>query len=266
MNTIEAEICTHLQHEGLGSVYERVVLSRWFRDLARQQGYRSVMEYSCGITKGYDTITFVEQGLPATVADPHIAAIEAGWKFKERPSFATLEDAPPADLVWNFAEVQMNPALIDAMKPLANKHILIFVPNILNAGTPVHLTYHLLTRTACRHAERGSVRIRTRNGLLHLLADHGIDVLKSGYIDAPLIPDIAFSIRELKQTLRRGQPAATNGHAANGHNGHSDEPPAKPDAVWQRVQWLGPFETNPLLAPFKPIVGHHIWALGRVRS
>jgi hypothetical protein len=263
MNTIEAEICTHLQHEGLGSVYERVVLSRWFRDLARQQGYRSVMEYSCGITKGYDTITFIEQGLQAIVADPDAAAIEAGWKFKERPRFTTLEDAPPADLVWNFAQVQMNPALLDAMKPLARKHILIFVPNILNAGTPVHLTYHLLTRTACRHAERGSVRIRTRGGLLQLLADHGIEVITSGYIDAPLIPDIAFSIRELKQTLGRAQPAATNGQ--NG-NGHSDQPPAAPGAVYQRVQWLGPFETNRLLSPFKPIVGHHIWALGRVAS
>jgi hypothetical protein len=150
----------------------------------------------------------------------------------------------------------MQPELISAMKAHSKRDILIFVPNILNPGTPIHLTYHLLTRTACRHAERGSIRTRTRAGLLRLLTDQGIQVIKSGYIDAPLIPDIGFSIRELKATtgLARPQPDGT----ANGH------PPADPAAVWRRVESLMPFEYTRALAPFKPVAGHHIYVLGRV--
>ena len=256
MNTIETLICTHLQHEGLGSLYERVVLSHWFRDLATRHGYASILEYSCSITKGYDNVTLLEQGLSATVADRDVGSLQAGWRYPLRPAFSTLEQAPQADLVWNFAQVQMDATLIDAMKTLTQKHLLVFVPNILNPGTPVHLAYHVLTRTRCRHAERGSVRIRTRPGLLRLLASRGITVIESGYIDAPPIPDIAFSIRELKETL--GWARADDSH------GQGSAPAADPALVWKRVQAMLPFEYSRLLAPFKPFVGHHIYALGRI--
>ena len=253
VNSIEEQICTHLQHEGIGSVYERVVLSRWFRDLTMRHGYASVLEYSCPITKGYDNVTFLDHGVQATVADKDVDRIREGWKFRLQPVFSDLQSAPTADLVWNFAQVQMDARVIDAIKPLAQKHILVLVPNIFNPGTPFHLTYHLLTRTSCRHAERGSVRLRTRSGLLRLLAEKGIEVIDSGYVDAPPIPDIAFSIRELKETMGWSQ--------ANDADGG---PPTDPAIVWQRVQQMTRFENSPLVSPFKSIFGHHIYALGRV--
>jgi hypothetical protein len=254
MNAIEQSICQHLQHEGVGSVYERVVLSRWFRALADRNGYTSVLEYRCPITKGYDNITFVEKNIPVTVADEQIDQIRAGWKFAQRPNFSTLQDAPPADLVWNFAQLQMEPGLLEAIQHRAKKHVLIFVPNIFNPGTPIHLAYHLFTRTACKHAERGSVPIRTRAGLLKLLADHGINVIESGYVDVPPIPDIAFSIRELKETLGLSK---ANHHAVGG-------PGMDPERLWQRVQQMTHFENSLMIAPFKSFFGHHIYALGRV--
>lgn len=253
MNNIEALICTHLQGEGIGSVYERVVLSRWFRDLIVRHSYADVLEYRCPITKGYDNITFLDQGLRVTVADEDIDRIQEGWKFSLEPAFSTLRAAPMADLVWNLAQVQLDARLIDTMKALTRKHILIFVPNILNFGTPIHLAYHLLTRTPCHHAERGSIRVRTRTGLLRLLADRKIEVIESGYIDAPPIPDIGFSIRELKKTMGWSQAGASNGN-----------PTTDPTTVWQRVQYMMRFEHSPLVAPFKPLFGHHLFALGRV--
>jgi hypothetical protein len=255
MNAVETAICARLQDEGIGSLYERVVLSRWFRDLAAQHGYKNVLEYSCGVTKGYDNITLLDAGVPVTVADDRIDRIRRNWRFPQQPTFSTLQSAPAADLVWNFAQVQMNARLLDAMKSLSRKHVLVFVPNILNPGTPFHLVYHLLTRTRCRHAERGSLRIRTRSGLLRLLADRNIKVIESGYVDVPPIPDIAFSIRELKEALGWGRSSAGNG------NGHA---PADPAMVWRRVQQMTRFEDSALVAPFKSFFGHHIFALGRV--
>lgn len=268
MNDLEMAICSRLQDEGVGSVYERVVLSRWFRDLAQRYGYSSVLEYTCPITRGYDNVALLDMGLAVTVADTQIERIRHGWKFDQRPAFSALAAAPAADLVWNFAQVQMNPALVAAMKSRARQHVLIFVPNILNPGTPVHLAYHLLTRTACRHAERGSVRIRTRPGLLRLLARHNITVIESGYVDVPPIPDIAFSIRELKQTIGLASANGANGTASvNGTNGTAGAPDhliADPAVLWRRVQQMTRFENSTLVRPFKSVFGHHIYALGRV--
>jgi hypothetical protein len=256
---IEMMICTNFQHEGIGSLYERVVLSRFLRDLAMRYGYASVLEFSCPITKGYDNITFLDQGVQVTLADEDIGRIEGGWKFAQQPAFTGLRSAPTADLVWNFAQIQMNEKLIDLMKPLSTKHVLVFVPNFLNIGTPAHLTYHLLTRTACRHAERGSIRIRTKGGLLRFLAEQNIEVIESGYIDAPPLPDIGFSIRELKETIGWSKPDKPNGDSkANGN------PTTDPGTVWQRVQHMMRFENSALVAPFKPVFGHHIFALGRI--
>ena len=36
-------------------------------------------------------------------------------------------------------------------------------------------------------------------------------------------------------------------------------------ALWRRVQRMTAFETSRLIGPFKPMVGHHIFALGKVR-
>ena len=256
---IEIFFCANFQHEGLGSLYERVVLSRFLRGLARRYGYASVLEYSCPVTKGCDNITFLDEGLHVTVGDENIGRIRESWKLPQQPLFSDLNTAPPADLVWNFAQIQMNEALFDRMKRLSRKHLLIFVPNILNIGTPAHLSYHLLTRTACRHAERGSVRIRTKTGLLRFLKDRNVEVIESGYIDAPPLPDIGFSIRELKETLGWSKPDHQNGSSAP-----EAGPIADPVMVWQRVQQMIRFEKSRIVAPFKPVFGHHIFALGRI--
>jgi hypothetical protein len=253
MNSLETMVCRHLQHEGIGSVYERVILRRWFRALAQRHNYASVLEYGCGVTKGYDNISFLDQGIRVTVADEDVDAIQESWQFPQRPAFCTLTESPEADLVWSFAQLQMDASIIDAMKGLTTKHVLVFVPNILNFGTPIHLAYHLLTRTPCRHAERGSVRLRTRRGLLRFLVEEKIEVIESGYIDAPPIPDIGFSIRELRGTMGWSQADASE-----------DKPPTDPTRVWQRVESLTRFENSPFIAPFRPLFGHHIFALGRV--
>lgn len=253
MNDIETLICTDLQNEGIGSLYERVILSRFFRDLSRRHGYTSVLEYGCSITKGYDNMTFLEQGIQVTVADENIDRIREGWKFPHKPFFSTLQAATESDLVWNFAQVQMDTRIIKTMRSLTTKHILVFVPNVLNIGTPFHLAYHLLTRTPCRHAERGNIRLRTRTGLLRFLVKQNIEVIESGYIDAPPIPDIAFSIRELKETIGLSKTRDT-------HHGSKTDP----NIVWRRVMRMMQFENSPLIAPLKPLFGHHIFVLGRI--
>jgi hypothetical protein len=227
------------------------MLSRWFRELANKRRYDRVLEFGCPITHGYDNLAFLEAGCGVTVADDDYRAIEAAWPFPSRPAFTSLAAAPRADLVWSFAEAQLDPGIVAAMSAHADRDVLVFVPNLVNPGAPVHAAYHLLTRTDCHHAERGSARVRTQPGLRRLLVDAGLHVVDSGFVDVPPIPDIAFSIRELRQTL--GRPAACVGAET-----------VSPDRVWRQVDLMTRFERSRLVAPFKPFLGHHIYALGHV--
>ena len=255
MDRIEHLFCAYLQHEGIGTLYERIVKGRMLRRLAEDNGYTSVLELGCAVTKGFDNLAFLDKGVEVTVADAQIDDIRNNWPFAQRPNFSELEAAPPADLVWAFARVQLEPSVIEHMKLLARRQLLVFVPNVLNPGAPAHFTYHLLTRTPCRHAERGRPAFRTRSGLIRLMAQHGVRVLDSGYIDAPPIPNIAFSIREFKQAL--GWLKTTN-------NGQSTASMRDPARVWQSMQALTRFEASPLVRPLKLVVAHHIYALGVV--
>ena len=255
MDRIEHLFCTYLQHEGIGTLYERIVKGRMLRRLAEDNGYSSVLELGCAVTKGFDNLAFLDKGVEVTVADAHIDAIRDRWPFPQRPNFSELESAPRADLVWAFARVQLEPSVIESMKRLARRQLLVFVPNVLNPGAPAHFSYHVLTRTPCHHAERGRPGFRTRPGLVRLMARHGVRVLESGYIDAPPIPNIAFSIREFKQAMG-WQSAADNGEATA-----SIRDPAR---VWESMQALTRFEASPLVRPLKLVIAHHIYALGVV--
>jgi hypothetical protein len=255
LDRVEYLFCTHLQHEGIGTLYERIVKGRMLRRLADENGYTSVLELGCAVTKGFDNLAFLDKGLEVTVADAHIGVIQNTWPFSPRPNFSGLESAPPADLVWTFARVQLEPSVIENMKQVARRHLLVFVPNVLNPGAPAHFMYHVLTRAPCHHAERGRPSFRTRPGLVRLMARHGVRVLESGYIDAPPIPNIAFSIREFKEAMG-WLPAASDGGAAPFTR--------DPATVWRSMQALTRFEASPVVRPLKSVIAHHIYALGVV--
>jgi hypothetical protein len=254
LESAELQFCALLQDEGIGTLYERIVKGRMLRQLARAHGYASILEFGAPVTKGFDNLPFLEQGLPVCVADANIENIKAQWRFERQPTFSTLDAAPSADLVWSFARVQLEPAVLDGMLAHARRHVLVFVPNILNPGAPVHAAYHALSRAACHHAEQGPAHLRTRSGLVQLLAQRGVHVFGSGYVDAPPIPNVAISVREVKAALGLG---------ANGHAGAA-VPAADPARVWRRMEALTRFEALPLAKPLRPVLGHHVFAIGSV--
>ncbi len=266
MNDVERLICTHLQHEGIGSLYERLILSRWLPELAQTRGYSSILEYGVPITHGYDNVILIKAGLDVTIADAQATQVERDWPFPWKPTFVTPEAAPSADLVWSFAHAQLDPSIVATMKKHSKRDVLVMVPNFFNHGAPFHAAYHLLTGTTCGHAERGSKSIRTHAGLKRLVMNAGLRVVTSGFLDAPPIPDIAFSIRELKEVM--GAKFKKNGHT-NGTNGLTNGaikpaavPAAAAEAAWKRIDMLTRFEDHPFTKPFKFLNGHHIFVLG----
>lgn len=237
MNDREREllICQKTQNEGFGAVYERIMLGRLLKRLAQKYGIRSVLEYGCSITKGYDNLALMSQ-CEVTVAN---------------------ENAPPPegrfDLVWNFALTQQEPRLLEKMKQHSKRYILVFTPNLLNIGTPIHLMLHVLSRTKCQHAERGRIALRTPWGLKNFFAKQGLKVLEAGIIDIPPWPDTAFSIKDVKRML--------------GFKIRENEPwfSQDPEIILAKIEKMSFLEKSSLPYLLKLFFAHHLFVLGEIK-
>lgn len=234
-NKLEEEIVLASRSEGIGSIYERIILKRFFEKLVKKYSFDSVLEYGgIKITKGIDNKIFKALGKDVKIADG------------DKKVFGKY------DLVWNFAVLQKDPEFIEKMILHSGKYVMIFVPNYFNWGMPFHEAYHILIDHICKHAESGSVRLRTKRGISKLLHKSGITILESGFIDIPFLPDIGFSMRELKGKLGIKVEAKKASAKANTCK------------TLDKIEKLGFIErfgiSNKLKFPF----AHHIYIIGKV--
>ncbi|MFC1627318.1 hypothetical protein ACFL18_02030 [Patescibacteria group bacterium] len=223
----ELELIEKTSNEGFGSVYERIILRRFFKQLMQRYQFSSVFELGTKYTKGYDNLVFADKGKKI--------------------------QATPADLVWNFALVQQKSILLKQMKSRANKYVLVFTPNIFNYGTIPHVGFHWLIRKPCQHAESGSVSLRTEMGLRNFFKKEGLEVLESGGIDIPWWPDTAFSFKEVKKELGLASKAKTKAKAK-----------VKTAEVWEKIEKASWIETSRLPKLVKLPFVHHNFVLGKV--
>lgn len=253
INEIEKLICANTQDEGFGSVYERIALERLLRRLYKKYRFKSVLEYECESTKGYDNLALIEEGCRASVASQDINKIKKNWKFKIKPDFESMNINKKFDLVWNFAVVQLRPGIIQEMKKTSNQFVLFFTPNIWNYGTPFHLIYHWLSGTKCHHAERGRIILRRKRGLEKIARLNGLKIIESGYVDIPWWPDTAFSIKEFKKNLLGIKV--------------KDQKKAKQNAkeLLQKIEKMMFIEKSTLIGFLKPLFAHHTYVLARIK-
>lgn len=237
--------------EGLGSCYERVRLYELLPRLMRKD-VDSVLEFPATITKGWDNIAFLEKGLKVTIADDEVSKIEREWPYKLRPEFNPPENLQQKfDLVWNFAIVHQKPEIVEEMLKLSDKYILIFTPNGLNWGAPLHWGLHFLTGTKCNHPEKGHLKLMTLRGLESYLQNRGMQTVTAGYFDAPFWPDFAFS----KEKIITELPFIKNLFSKK-----NSKPREKHANFEKTIEKAAKFEEN--LPEFaKPIIAHHQYVL-----
>lgn len=251
---IENQLIKNTTDEGVGSVYERIMLKRFFQKLVKDLDFNTVLEFQAAITKGYDNITFLDNQKQVHVTDSDTEKIKSEWKFETDPVFISPNNIEQKyDLVWNFAILQNQPQVIHDMIQKTNKYILIFTPNFLNWGTPWHLGYHFITQTKCQHAERGKVGLRTKIGLQNYLQAKGIKKISSGYIDMPPLPDIGFSIREFQETVFKKK-----------FSPEERQSPLQPKDLSQTLEKWTFIENRQWLRFTHPIIAHHIYYLGEI--
>ncbi len=197
------EVIEKTTSEGLGSCYERCQLNSLLPEIISGLKCNSILEFPTPISNGWDNKAFLDKGLDVSIISDDPKKSKAGWPYKEKPKFFNIKDLEKKkfDLVWSFAIIHQEPRLFEKMFEFSNKYILIFTPNILNWGFPIHWGLHFLTKTKCKHPERGIFKLMNLWGLKWFLEKQGLKIIKSGFFDAPFWPDFAFSIEEIKDGL-----------------------------------------------------------------
>ncbi|MEO8285664.1 MAG: class I SAM-dependent methyltransferase [Chloroflexota bacterium] len=239
--------------EGIGTVYERVVIDDYFRDLQKRFNIMTVLENPAdGVTgvPGMNSLEFARNGGTVAMSNPSVKMLEgarAVWEKQGLIDQATftrceVDDIPFADnsfdLVWNYCMFErfLDPGpVVSEMKRVSNKYVLLMTQNVYNWGTVFHKVYHNIGDLEWDH---GYGQQMTFPAIRKAVRAQGMRIVEEGTVDIPPWLDTwDMPLRGvLKQLLGAvgmkwewkiagaGAPTEVH-HTANGHshtgNGHS---------------------------------------------
>lgn len=189
--------------EGLGTVYERIMLNNMFDILTSQYKLNHILEvpiYGMTGLEGINSVRFAQNGCNVTLCDYNKNLIKAQelWTILRRPiniievnNFKSIPlESKSFDLVWNFASlwhIKEAPALVHEMSRLSSNLVLVFVQNTHQPGFWIRKCFNMIPK---------DVNEEWLN--MHLwesvLMQNGFNIIKKGYLDIPPFPDIAVSI------------------------------------------------------------------------
>jgi len=192
-------------HDGLGSTYERFIINKLLFGLIKKHQISSVLETpSFGFTglSGINSLGLALDGMAVTVNDNdlyRLNLIKDVWsRFDTQSTLEQVEDFTilpykenSFDLSWSFSALWFVSDLTLFCKELdrvTKKVILIMVPNRFGLG------YRFQKNTGgetLKHNLKEEYIIPER--FSHELSQYGWIVVKQGYIDCPLWPDIGMS-------------------------------------------------------------------------
>ena len=190
--------------EGMGTVYERIMIHDYFMKLMKKYDIQSVFEGpSDGITgvRGVNSLIFAKKGkrvvyyTPSKVEENKAKDI---WENIGKGTTIEIKHGEPLkfpfednsfDLVWNFCIVEhfQNPvALVKEMKRISKKFVLIMNQNRYNIGTYPHVLYHRFRKQEWDH---GDLKWMSFSGLNKMVKRNSLKVVERGVIDVPIWPD-----------------------------------------------------------------------------
>ena len=191
--------------EGIGTVYERSIISAFLARLGKYYNVRTVLEFPCdGITGllGINSLDFSRENCDVVLCNPVEKLLLLSKTVWTRLGLAgkadfvlTSEDTElpfpdeSFDLVWNFCmfERYVNPiALINEMTRVSRKLVLVMTQNWRNWGTGPHRLYHRMKRRTWDH---GYKRHMQMSALKESMENVNLEIVDFGGIDIPPIID-----------------------------------------------------------------------------
>jgi SAM-dependent methyltransferase len=201
--------------EGLGTVYERIIMNDMFDRYIDKYNIHSVLEAPVfgmtGLT-GINSVEFAKKGCSLTIVDNNPTRINESkklWKLIGReknvefcyyPNFSYLNfKSNSFDFVWNFAalwHIQDAPTVIKEMTRVSSNLIFISVQNNKQVG--YYLRKHFIDKKLFSEVYEDWLNL---NLVKSLLLENGATIIEQGVFDMPPFPDIAMPVGELLQRI-----------------------------------------------------------------
>jgi len=267
--------------EGLGTVYERLVMNDIFDRLMETFSIKNVLEvpvYGMTGLTGINSVEFTNKGCSLTTVDNSLERIEESkelWglirpneriKFCYADGFSELPFKDNSfDLVWNFAalwHIEDAPSLIEEMVRVSSNLVFISVQNNRQIG--YYLRKYLIDRKLFTEVHETWLNLSL---IRDLLAKNGTKIVEQGVFDIPPFPDIAMPISELftKVGLRRGARRMGKGDTQRKRWKWNivDYYTGKDPQLNKRLRKFMFIENSPLPSRLKALWAHHRYILAQ---
>ena len=264
-------------NEGLGLVYERLVLNDFLLHLKGQYGFQTVLEaplYGMAGVSGINSVWLARVKCPITLADDNaerLAGVERIWgELKLGARFAQVEDWARLpfddrsfDFVWNWAAIWRlaDPAaLLREMVRVAKDLVFVAVPN------PVQVGYQFRKYIAEPEFVKEIDERWTSIALIRrTLEEQGVSILGQGVLDVPPWPDTVMPASELLGRLGiRSQKLQGRFQGEGWQWSTMDYYLGRQPDLYDRIEKYMWLERLPIPWKAKQIWAHHRWVLGRV--
>lgn len=204
-------------NEGLGLVYERLLLADNLVNLCKKYNIKSVLEVPTRGMLGIpalNSIALAQAGLTVTLVDHNKDYLESAkkiWQHLDLPGIFVLSDYKKLpfldnsfDLVWNFAclwRLENFEELLSEMVRTSNKLILIYIPNRWQPG--YWLGKYFLNKDYFAGLNFKALK---PSRIKKILKRNGCEVIKESVFDVPPWPDTCMSILDILAKLKIRRP------------------------------------------------------------
>ncbi|MBA3530743.1 MAG: class I SAM-dependent methyltransferase [Ardenticatenales bacterium] len=207
-------------NEGLGLVYERLILNDFLEERMRQHNIRTVLEapiYGMAGASGINSVRFAQLGAHVTlvdVNDERLREVRRLWGelgLLDRVTFVCTPDpsrlpfpAEQFDLVWNWAALWHLPdaaATLREMARVSKNLIFTAMPNKMQVG--YLLRKYLLEREFfdwIQDERWSNVGVARK-----VLEERGLTLVEQGVLDVPPWPDTVMPASEVLKRLGLGE-------------------------------------------------------------
>ncbi len=200
---------TKTEIEVFGVNYERFALSELNKKLCSKLTINNVAELPALGTKAMPSLYSLGFGL-AKKQVTLINGVEKSmqeWEKLNLKKFVTISrqqnieqtsfSENSFDYVWNFVYIPSatNPDnLIEEMKRISKRYVAVFSVNGGNVGYYVHTALHHINKIPWTHGDK---RYNQRKFVIQKFKEHGLRVIKTGFVDCPIWPD-SIGFRDMR--------------------------------------------------------------------
>jgi hypothetical protein len=263
-------------NEGLGVVYERLVLNDYLQRLMKRYPIERVLEapiYGMAGVTGINSVPLAQRGCQVTLVDTdaqRLKGVEGVWrglglpcKLVRLPNLTSLPFPDGSfELAWNWAALWYLddvPALLGELARVSKGLVFVAMPNRWQIG--YWLRKHLIDKEFFTRVDERWVEIERVKSALR---GAGLEIIEQGVLDIPPWPDTVMPAAEVIKRLginskRLEERFTGEGWRWSTMDYYLDRKPNLMEEV-RRYTWL---ERLPLPWRLKLLWAHHRYVLGR---